>query len=108
MNKQIIIIVIIIITSAACSLVLSEGIPPFSPLSPLKRSQMKSQLPTSIVKKYILDIYFHYMVPKTNYLCEEKGNTYINFTHYKIFSYKPSSNSLRSKVSILQATRDIS
>ena len=53
MNKQIIIIVIIIITSAACSLVVSEGIPPFSPLSPLKRSEMKSQLPTSIVKKYI-------------------------------------------------------
>lgn len=57
MNKQIIIIVIIIITSAACSLVVSEGIPSFSPLSPLKRSQMKSQLPTSIVKKYILDIF---------------------------------------------------
>ena len=107
MNKQIIIIVIIIITSAAGSLGLGEGIPPFSPLSPLKRSQMKSTLLTSIVKKYVLDICFHYMVPKTNYLCEEKENTYINFTYYKVYSHKPSSNSLRSKVSILQATRYI-
>ena len=94
------IMVIIIITSVACSLGLGEGISPFLPcMSPLKRSQ---------VKKYVLDIYFHCMVPKTNYLCEEKGNTYITFTYYKIFSYKPSSNSLRSKVSILQATRYIS
>lgn len=73
MNKQIIIIVIIIISSAACSVVVSEGISPFSPLSPLKRSQMKSQLPTSIVKKYILNIYFHYMVPKTKKSLGRKG-----------------------------------